>query len=294
MSSLTTKSLSRIALGSAQFGLQYGIANSGERVNESEAHAILSEAWQQGVRTLDTAAAYGDSEEVLGRHGVENWQVISKLPLLTDDLEDISSWVMTSTKNTLRRLKIGRLHALLLHRPQQLLGPQGPELLNALKFVQRNGWVEKIGVSIYDPDELSALLELHPFELVQSPASILDQRLHRSGWARQLHQAGIEIHTRSAYLQGLLLSPTIQKHRFAPYLDLWDFWNQWLEKQNLTPLQACIQFALAQPYVDKIVLGVDTTEQFHAMVQAAEGEPHSSPEWPAIDPQLLNPSLWPN
>jgi aryl-alcohol dehydrogenase-like predicted oxidoreductase len=291
---LSTNPLTRIALGTAQFGLHYGIANFGERVQESEAHGILSQAWQQGIYTLDTAAAYGNSEEVLGRHDVKDWQVVSKLPPLADDVEDVSAWVMTTTTSALQRLKIGRLRGLLLHRPQQLFGPHGPALLSALKSVQENGWVEKIGISIYDPEELSALLDLHPFELVQSPASIIDQRLQQSGWARQLHQAGIEIHTRSAYLQGLLLSPTMQKKRFASYSALWDFWNQWLEKQNLTPLQACVQFALAQPYVDKVVLGFDTVEQFNEMVQAAEGEPPSSPEWPEFDPHLLNPSLWSN
>lgn len=292
VSELRMKLLSQVALGSAQFGLRYGVTNTGDRVSEAESQAILSAAWQHGVHTLDTASAYGDSEEVLGRHGVSDWQVVSKLPPLPDPVEDVTRWVLASTVSALKRLKLNRLHGLLLHRPQQLLGPRGRELLIALREVQQSGLVEKIGVSIYAPDELPPLMDLHTFDLVQAPGSIIDRRLHESGWAKRLHLAGVEAHTRSAYLQGLLLSPSVQKQRFAHWNAVWAFWHRWLQEHQLSALQACVRYALAQPGVDKMVFGFDTVEQLHALAQAARGPLPALPEWPDLDPRLLNPSLW--
>lgn len=284
--------LSRLALGTAQFGLPYGVARAVERVSAAQASAILNEAWQLGVRTADTAMAYGDSEQVLGGHGMDGWQVVSKLPALPEDVTDASAWVRQSLAASLKRLRLPRLHALLLHRPQQLLQPRGAQLLAALRAVQADGLVAQIGVSIYDPDELAPLMDLHGFGLVQAPCSILDQRLHRSGWAERLQRAGVQIHARSAYLQGLLLSPEVQATRFAAWAPLWRTWRHWLDAAGLSPLQACIRHALALPHVDKVVLGVDSVAQLQATALAARGPATPAPAWPDFDARLLNPSLW--
>ncbi len=285
--------LQRVALGSAQFGLPYGVAHSGPRVSQAEAHAIVDEAARLGVRVLDTAMAYGNSEEVLGRHGLKGWQVVSKLPALPSDCPDVLAWVQQSVAQSLERLQVPRLHGLLLHRPGQLLETQGPALLAALRAVQAQGLVHKIGPSIYSPDELAPLMALHPFEMVQAPASILDQRLHHSGWAQRLHAAGVEVHTRSANLQGLLLSPQVQAQRFAAWQPLWTYWHGWLASEGLTSLQACIRYALAQPHVSQVVLGFDSVAQLRDMAEAAAGPAlNSLPDWPAFDERLLNPSLW--
>jgi hypothetical protein len=134
---------------------------------------------------------------------------------------------------------------------------------------------------------------LHPFGLVQAPASILDQRLHQSGWAERLHGAGVEVHARSANLQGLLLSPEVQAQGFGAWQRLWAYWHGWLASQGLTALQACTRYALAQPHVSQVVLGFDSVAQLRAMAEAAAGPTlNSLPEWPSFDARLLNPSLW--
>ena len=181
--------MQRVALGGAQFGLPYGVARSGPRVSEAQAHAILDESFALGVRLLDTAMAYGDSEEVLGRHGLKGWSVVSKLPALPEDEPDALAWVQRSVEGSLKRLGVTALHGLLLHRPAQLLEARGPALLQGLCAVQAQGLVGRIGVSIYGPEELAPLMALHPFSLVQAPASILDQRLHQSGWAERLRRS---------------------------------------------------------------------------------------------------------
>src|SRR5713226_3988847 len=161
---------SRLALGTAQFGLPYGVANQvGQVVSRDEAEAMLNFAWAAGLDTLDTAIAYGESEQRLGEIGVNQWKVVSKLPAPPEGCADVAGWVQKSVEGSLERLKIGRLRGLLLHHPEQLQGRQGDELYRALGAVKDQGLVEKIGASLYRPDELVALWNRFELDLVQIP-----------------------------------------------------------------------------------------------------------------------------
>src|SRR5690606_8086920 len=116
---------SRIALGTVQFGLDYGVANTRGRVTPDEVARILALAADAGVRTLDTAVAYGDSERVLGQFPLAGFDVVSKLPAHDEPFRDIAGWVSREVEGSLRRLGIEQLDALLLHRPAQLLADTG-------------------------------------------------------------------------------------------------------------------------------------------------------------------------
>ena len=122
----------RLALGTVQFGLRYGVANTSGQVSLDEVTAILQQAWAAGVDTLDTAIAYGESEQRLGEIGVEGWRVVSKLPAMPSDPSDIGGWVEDAVECSLRRLNIDCLYGLLLHRSQQLLEPRGEDLYASL------------------------------------------------------------------------------------------------------------------------------------------------------------------
>ncbi len=286
----------RLALGSAQFGLNYGIANQGGKVSADELESILIAARRQGLNTIDTAIAYGDSEERLGAAGVADWHLVSKLPAVPEGEKDLSAWVFQEVQGSLKRLNVSRLYGLLLHRPEQLLGSQGLMISRALEEVKTRGLVSKIGVSIYEPDDLHNLLNSCSFDLVQAPLNVLDQRIVNTGWAAKLNELGIELHTRSCFLQGLLLIPTSQRpDKFNKWKALWDQFDGWVGKSGLSPLQACVQFVLSIPEVSKMVIGVDTLLQLQEILVASNLEAGSYlyPKWdepPA--PELLNPARW--
>lgn len=284
----------RLALGTVQFGLPYGIANQAGQVSRDEAAAILAHAWTAGVDTLDTAIAYGESEVRLGEIGVKQWQVISKLPPMPETCVDVSGWVRESVLGSLDRLGIPKLRGLLLHRPQQLLGPHGAALYRALIVIKEQGKVEKVGVSIYGPDELDALWPRYQFDLVQAPFNIIDRRLVTSGWLTRLQQAGTEVHIRSVFLQGLLLlEPTNRPATFKRWQPLWDRWSCWLADQALTPLQGCLGFALSHPGIDRVVVGVDNLKQLDEILSESKyGGIQPPTELSSEDRDLVNPSRW--
>ena len=284
----------RLALGTVQFGFEYGIANKFGRVSAESAGAILREASAQGMDVLDTAISYGDSESVLGEIGVADWKIVSKLPAIPDDCPDVAVWVHAQIKGSLARLGVSQLYGLLLHQPDQLFGPHGRSLLDALGRGKEQGLVHKLGVSVYTPDDLAPMSDVMQVDLVQIPLNILDRRLVESGWARRLKLKGTELHVRSAFLQGLLLLPASRRPaKFKRWQGIWTVWDRWLQDTGLTPLQACLCYCLSVDEVDKVIVGVDSEEQLREILAASHGSLDGIPTWPqAPNPDLINPAHW--
>lgn len=286
----------RLALGTAQFGLNYGISNQAGQVTHEEVIAILRLAKAIGITTLDTAMGYGESEQRLGEIGATDWKIITKLPTIPEDCTNIYQWVNNTVNGSLHRLKVNNLYGLLLHRPQQLLEKGGDQVYSALQGLKQDKIVKKIGVSIYDPSELDALSSHYKFDLVQAPFNAFDRRLIESGWMRKLSEQGVELHVRSIFLQGLLLmSKTSRPAKFDRWINLWNDWEDWLRVSKLSATEACVRYALSFPEISEVVVGVDSGQQLSEIIVASNG---SMPELPShissdvID--LLNPACWQN
>lgn len=288
--------INKMALGTAQFGLDYGISNTVGRVQKSDAAEILKLAKSLCIDTLDTATAYGESEKVLGSVGVEGWQVISKLSALPIDIVDVDAWIEGQVHDSCQRLKVDNLYGLLLHRPVQLVEARGEEIRNALYKLKQTGWVKKIGVSVYEPAELDPIFSRMKVDIVQAPFSIIDQRLAESGWIKRLRDEGCELHVRSIFLQGLLLMRSEQRpSQFCRWQALWDTWDSWLKETGLTPLEACLRYVLSVEDISKVVLGVENASQLKEISIAALGSLPALPNSLTLcDKELLNPVLWGN
>jgi aryl-alcohol dehydrogenase-like predicted oxidoreductase len=284
----------RLALGTVQFGLPYGVGNRAGQVIATEAADIVARARAAGIDTLDTAVAYGDSERRLGGIGVEDWHVVSKLPPLPADTRDVGGWVERCVEESLSSLRIASLYGLLLHRANDAVGPRAVELRMVLERLKARGLVRKIGVSVYDPRILDDLHQRFPLDLLQAPFSILDRRLATSGWLERLARGGTEVHARSVFLQGLLLMSEAERPpKFARWSGLWRAWSQWLAREDLRPVEACLGFVLAYADIDRVIVGVDNANQLNELLLAAVPRALVPPrELSAPDAELLDPSNW--
>lgn len=285
----------KLALGGAQFGLAYGVSNQSGQVSRQAAREIVGLARLAGVDTIDTAVAYGDSEACLGEIGVASFKVVTKLPPMPDYIIDVSAWVFDQIKGSLDRLDVARVHGLLLHRADQLLGKRGQALVTALQNTRHDGVVAKIGVSIYDPEQLAAIMPVFTPDIVQAPLNLLDRRLVTSGWMQRLHDAGVEVHTRSAFLQGLLLMDrAAMPPRFGRWRSLWDTWEAWLDANALSAPRACLQYPLSFPQVDRVIVGVSSPYEFQMLLDDSLVVANSVelPDLACTDLDLINPSNW--
>lgn len=284
----------KLALGTVQFGQRYGIANQHGQVTLEEAKGIVELSRASGIDTLDTAIAYGISEKRLGEIGIQGWQVVSKLPAIPENCSGTFQWVTDTVNESLQRLKVESLYGLLLHCPKQLLEKDGTQLYRALQQLKYDCLVQKIGVSIYSPSELDALCSRFQFDLIQAPFSIMDRRLIDTNWMSRLANQGTELHVRSIFLQGLLLmKPSDRPQKFTRWAALWSRWDEWLEHTGLTPLQACLRYALSFPQISKVIVGVDSLPQLQEILMAAEGPLPKIPDDLTIsDMNLVNPAQW--
>ena len=283
----------KIALGTVQFGFDYGIANSSGQIQMSEAKKIISYASDNGIKTIDTAIAYGSSEQCLGKIGMNDFQVVTKLPEIPKNCGNLKVWAENQLKGSLLNLKINKLSGLLLHRPDQLFDKDKRNLWEILQKFKAKGYVNKIGFSIYNPDDLTRLCQFYSPDIVQAPYNIFDRRLDESGWLKRLSDENIEIHIRSIFLQGLLLmNLNSRMEKFNEWSNLWIDWEKWLIENDCTPVQASLSFALSDDRISKIVVGVDNLIHLKEIVGAAEAPGIFPKSFKVNDKRLLNPSEW--
>ena len=283
--------MDRLALGTAQFGMSYGIANTSGQVSRDEARAILDLASINKIDTIDTAIAYGESEAYLGDVGVENFRVVTKLSPLPKGVTTIGEWIEEQVEASLKKLRIDSLYGVLLHRSVQF---GIPAVRTALARLKQGGKLQKIGVSIYSPDDLDAIPVVGALDIVQAPLNLVDRRLVTSGWLDRLHDDDIEIHIRSAFLQGLLVMPRSSiPDRFSRWSGLWDTWHAWLLANEMSATHACLGFPLSFPEVDRVVVGVETAHQLRQLIEAAAiSVSIDFLDIASTEEQLINPSLW--
>lgn len=244
--------IAKLALGTVQFGLPYGVSNTRGQVPQAEVDEILDLAAAAGVDLLDTAQAYGSSEAALGaylRRKPASFRIVTKVKDAPGDK------VPDSLRASLGRCAAGRFYGALMHSYDEHLAHS--DRYAGLLEARRSGLAEKTGFSLYHPEQAEALLAAGTdFGLVQVPYSLLDRRFERVFPA--LKAAGVEIHVRSVFLQGLLLMPPgslpAGLKRAEPKvaaIQLYAAKNGW------TPAAVCAGFALANPLVDRVVIGVD-------------------------------------
>ena len=285
----------RLGIGTVQFGFAYGVANTSlKKVSRSEISNILIYTKSVGINTIDTAISYGESEKSLGDYGVSNYQIITKLPAIPQECTNIFSWAEGQLMESLSRLRVPKVYGFLLHNPKDLLGPKGVELWSTLQNLQKKNFVDKIGYSIYKPEDLDLIFDLFLPDIVQAPYNILDRRLASSGWLDRMFHANTEIHVRSIFLQGLLLIKKNERpKKFDRWSDIFDKLDLWLEENNLSAMQASVSFAMADPRITKVILGVDNLLQLEEIMANLKIKIKHFPEdFYVRDLDLIDPSRW--
>ena len=284
----------RLSLGTVQFGCDYGINNRSGRINIAEAKQIIDFAKNNEIDTIDTAVNYGSAEEILGQIGVKKFKIITKIPLIPDDVKNIYQWIENTVFCSLKKLMVKELYGLLIHDSRQLNSYKGEEILQSLQKLKDKGLIKKSGVSIYTPTNLKKFFKVKHLDLVQSPLNIIDQRLIDSGMLSFFKKQGVEIHSRSIFLQGLLfMSKKDLYDKFNEWNYLWDKWFAFLEKTKLTPLEISIQFQKNITKLDRVTIGIDNLNQLKKIVLLInENSKNFIPNIKSNDENLIDPRKW--
>jgi aryl-alcohol dehydrogenase-like predicted oxidoreductase len=292
--------VSALGLGTAQLGLPYGVSNRGGQPSEAEAAAILERALRGGVGTIDTAPAYGEAEALLGRllpTGAEV-RVFTKTPPLAG--REVSAAecdaVRRAAERSLELLRRERLDGLLLHHGAELARPGGELLARRLAELREEGLARRLGVSVYTREELDAARARLDLDLVQLPLNAFDQRLLRDGTLAELRAGGVEVHVRSAFLQGLLLiepgelPPDLAAVAVAPLRRF----EELRRNRGLSRIEAALGPLRDLPEVDVVLVGTNSAGELEECLAAMRGGPGPGldRELAVEDPELIDPRRW--
>ena len=295
------ETVSRLVLGTAQLGMDYGIANRRGQPSPGRAEELIAEAWQQGIRVFDTAQAYGDSEAVLGaglrRCGLQDKVlVVTKVSPQLDPLDEEA--VKWAVEGSCRRLGLERLWAVLLHREGWLdYWDQG--LGRVLRSLRCGGQVGHLGVSVYSTEAAAWALQNPDLDVIQVPCNAWDQRMLQAGVFALARSHDKLCMVRSIYLQGLLSLPaeTVEQ-RLPRAREAAGLWQQLAESLGAAPVALAMRFALSLEL--PLVVGAESCEQV-AHNAALLDQPPLDAEGRALirrsltevlDAEIVDPSRW--
>lgn len=296
------ESESKMVLGTAQLGMHYGIANQNGKPSQTVVNAIISEAWNGGVRQFDTAQCYGESERALGI-ALETLAVLDQAMIISkiDPAEDILSYqaVEGSVKKSLERLKMDSLHGLLLHR-EECLDMWKEILKSSLERLKQNGFVRNIGVSVYSPDRALQAAQCDNIDMIQVPTNILDRRFIENGFFELAEKQKKLVYIRSAFLQGLLLlDPDRLPQRLSFAKSALEAFCGIVRATHLSKVEVALAYLKTVAPSAYVVIGAETPEQVRTN---REGWLANLPRDVfqkckdtnfGISEKILNPSLWP-
>ena len=283
--------MNKIVLGTVQFGVNYGINNTSGQVTLEEVCKILEIAEKAGIQTLDTSSGYGASEAVLGKSLKQtktSFKIVSKYPRCEAD-------VRTTFEKSIANLCVGSLYGYLVHHFDFYL--ERPEIFEEMISLKNEGKIQKVGFSLYTVDQLQYLLDHDvKFDILQFPYNIFDRQFEP--YMEELVKKGVEIHTRSAFLQGLFFKDTnTLPSKLVPLKPYLDNLHQYCLDNNITIEELAFGYVLANDNVQGALIGVDNHHQLGSNIRVA-GKVLSQEDINFIksidvkEKELLNPVNW--
>ncbi len=293
-----------LCLGTVQLGMDYGIMK-GTKPDEEYAIRILDYAIENGIRAIDTATAYGTAEELVGKFLKRKTITRDKLfistklpPNILDDKNqnDYERIIRTNLEESLKRLNTDYVDAYLLHSSRYAFDTS---IIEALIMIKDSGLAKRVGVSVYEPEEAKACFKNEKLGFIQAPYSIFDHRMKEKGILEYNRNTHCEIHTRSAFLQGLIC---MREEDVPPFLDkarpLIRKIDDTCKKEGFTRVELAMAYVKREKRISHLVFGVNTVEQLAEDIKAFQTHidevilDEMEHELGSIDADIVIPSLW--
>ena len=296
--------MTKIMVGTVQFGMTYGIANQQGRPSRKEVLEIIKFGYEAGICDYDTAAVYGESEEVLGQsfkdlgicHKVNVFTKIKALDVeAKKSKKDSRKEIVASLDRSLKRLKMDCVAGVLFHREEDV------QHLALLQMQKQAGKCQSVGVSCgHDPEKVTDFLNSDSVDAFQLPCNLMDRRHSEAGVLEKAHKNGVLSFIRSAFLQGILTMKNDEiPTALANLCSLHLHYTSLAEEAGITLKEMALRFILNHP-VSKVVIGIESLRQLKENLCYFERGPLPDDLMQAItltyeqpDPYLITPALWP-
>jgi len=287
---------SKLILGTVQFGLNYGVNNTVGKPSKENIKSILDSAYNSGIQLLDTAEAYGDSQNKIGEYHNNSTNKFNVITKFSSNVEEFSLNIIERVHNNLKILDVDKLYCYMFHSFDDFEN-YFDNYRKDLLLLKKHGIIDNIGVSVYTNNELESVLKFDEISLVQLPFNLLDNDNKRRSILKKAKIKGIEVHTRSVFLQGLFFKKTSELgdkiKPLEPYLrSLNDLCDKDYKINDLA-----LNYVCNKKNIDRVLIGVDNVVQLKANIASEKRNIQKEifKKIEAIDVkeiELLNPSNW--
>lgn len=288
----------KLSLGTVQFGLNYGVTNHSGMTPAEDVKKILEYAKENNITHLDTAPSYGNSEKVIGSYINNDFIINTKTPHFTSceireqDIDELERTFFQSLKN----LNQTYVEGIYVHNINDMRKKNAEKLFQKIASLKNQGFVRKIGFSIYENEDLDFLWQYYDFDLVQIPINLFDQRFLENNYLEKLKDRQVEIHARSIFLQGILLSqiadlPTHLRNLTPAFIKYEIFLND----NRLSKLDAAIHFIKNIKEIDYMIIGVNNVQQLIEILESYSKNLIFEEDLHFLsvnDPDFIDPRRW--
>lgn len=291
----------KIGIGTAQLGMRYGIANKSSKITLNNFEKILNYSLKKKILLIDTANAYGNSENKIGRLFSKNkkfkkFKVITKINGLRKfNNKNIYSKTLELINLSINKINVKNLEGVLLHDINDLKSSKSERIIEALNKIKKKGLIKKLGISAYDINDVIKYINKFNFDFIQFPLNIFDQRILDNQILKKLKDKKVEIHIRSIFLQGLLLIPENNlPNNFKKNIYL-KKWYKFLFKHRISALEACADFIKSNKVYSKAIIGFDNSKQFFDFLKYFCNKKKLNLSYKDLSVnnlKIINPSKW--
>ena len=284
--------INKLILGTVQFGLDYGINNKSGKPSISDVFKMLDFAKQNDINTIDTADVYGTASKIIGDYLKSNPDTF----LINTKFKKSDIQIKKQLYNSLKDLNIEKVNTYFFHSFNDFL--LYPELIEELEELKNLGFINKIGISVYENDELKKAIDCEAIDTIQLPFNLLDNFTQRGKLIEQAKLQGKEIQARSVFLQGLFfISPNELPPKLFPLKKYLKNILDITYSSQITVEELAIQYAINQPLIDYIVIGVDNLDQLEKNLNIAKNNLsietiHTIDSINVAETELLYPKNW--
>lgn len=284
----------KLIIGSANFGLNYGIKNNFNKLSFEKIKKILKYAEKNKIQMIDTASSYGDAELKIGKVKLKNFQYISKVKITKKKRKDIKKEISRQFNKTLKNLNKKKIYAVLIHNLLRLNNYQLKSAFEFLHILKKNKKISKLGFSTYGDYKIKFILSRFSVDIIQTSLNVLDDRAFSKELLKLYKRKKIKIHARSIFLQGLLISQKLNVPKKIK--NEWNknkkIWFDFCKEKKFDPIKLAVNYVLQKKNVDKLILGFDLKDQLVNILNMKNQKiEFANLNFKKID-RVINPYLW--
>ena len=263
----------KLIIGTSTFCNDYGEFNH-KGISIKQIFEIVSLLERFNIYSYDTAPIYGNSEKALGKVKFSSpINIYTKLQKLDFNNHQINENDIKKIKKTfeesLNKLNTVKVEGLLVHQIDDFKKKNSDLLYNYLIDLKKKGIVNKIGISVYNIEEIFEIFNRYTFDFIQFPLNVFDQRFLDDRLLKLKHNNKVELHCRSIFLQGSLLQPSMKlsKH-LSNFRNQFQILENYICDKKISNIDFLCDFIKQQKFIDKVIIGFNSIQQLKQILNS--------------------------